>query len=141
MDRSAARALAWLAGLASPVFVAAAIVGWLRHLWPATPLTFAIAAVAVLAGPVLALAHLATVRDDEPAERPPAPAPPPPPRPARRPPAHARPAWAMTPARARSLAFLAWREQAPGYLRPLRSRARRRTVSAVRPESKHDHLA
>jgi hypothetical protein len=47
----------------------------------------------------------------------------------------------MTPARARSLAFLAWRDQAPGYLRPLRSRARRRTVSTVRLESKHDHLA
>jgi hypothetical protein len=133
----AARALALLAALSSPVFLAGAIAAWVLKLWPANPLTLGVAAVAILGGPLLGLAHLMKAR---------APAPPPPaaPKPARPPkPAAlpARPAGTMTPARARSLAFLAWRDQAPRPRRPLRSRARRRTVPAVRPEPKHDHLA
>jgi hypothetical protein len=140
MDRApaTARALALLAALTSPVFMAGAVVGWVLKLWPATPLTFAAAAVAVLGGPLLGLAHARGVRE------PPAPEP----RPAsalapivRPKPKPARPVAPMTADRARSLAFLAWRDQPPRYLRRQLSRVRRRTVSAVRPEPRHDHLA
>jgi hypothetical protein len=133
----AARALALLAALSSPVFLAGAIAAWLLKLWPADPLTLGAAAGAVLGGPLLALAHLMTARVP-----PPPPAAPPRPAPARPEPAlPPRPAGTMTPARARSLAFLAWRDQPSRPLRPLRTRARRRTVPTVRPEPEHDHLA
>jgi hypothetical protein len=66
------RALALLASLASPVFGVAAVVGWLYELWPANTLTFAVAAVAVIGGPVLGIVHVATASDesDEPATEP-----------------------------------------------------------------------
>ncbi|HEY7077890.1 MAG TPA: hypothetical protein VH418_21080 [Solirubrobacteraceae bacterium] len=135
MDRApaTARALALLAALTSPVFMGGAVVAWVMKLWPATPVTFAVAAVAVLGGPLLGLAHARGAR-----EEPPAPAPPPAP-PTR--PAPPRPVTPMTAERARSLAFLAWRDHPPRYLQRLRSRAVRRTVSPVRPEPRHDHLA
>jgi hypothetical protein len=137
MDRApaTARTLALLAALTSPVFMAGAVVAWVMKLWPATPLTFAVAAVAVLGGPVLGLAHGRGTREAEPA---PAPTPAPPARPKPKP---ARPVAPMTPDRARSLAFLAWRDQPPRYVRRQLSRVRRRTVSPVRSEPRHDHLA
>ena len=66
------RALALLASLASPVFGVAAVVGWLYELWPANTVTFAVAAVAVIGGPVLGIVHVATASDesDEPATEP-----------------------------------------------------------------------
>jgi hypothetical protein len=131
-----ARALALLAALTSPVFMAGAVVAWVLKLWPATPVTFAVAVAAVLGGPLLGLAHARGVREQPPAPSPaPAHQPQPPARP--EPP---RPVVPITPERARSLAFLAWRDQPPRYLRSL-SRTRRRTVSTVRPEPRHDHLA
>lgn len=54
------RALSLLAGLSAPVFLAAAIAGWLYGAWPATPLTFGVAAVIVTAGPLLGIFHVAT---------------------------------------------------------------------------------
>jgi hypothetical protein len=59
------RALALLAAFASPLFMAAAIAGWLTGTWPATPLTLAVAAVAVIGGPVLGIAHVASAREDD----------------------------------------------------------------------------
>jgi hypothetical protein len=59
------RALALLAAFASPLFMAAAIVGWLSGTWPATPLTLFLAACAVIGGPVLGLVHVATADDDD----------------------------------------------------------------------------
>jgi hypothetical protein len=58
------RALALLAAFASPVFMVAAVAGWLYELWPATPVTLAIAAFLVVGGPVLGLVHVATARED-----------------------------------------------------------------------------
>src|ERR1700759_1508961 len=58
------RSLALLAAPASPLVGAAAVVGWLAGVWPATPLTFMLAATAVVGGPLLALVHVATA--DEP---------------------------------------------------------------------------
>jgi hypothetical protein len=137
MDRApaTARALALLAALTSPVFMAGAVVAWVLELWPATPVTFAVATAAVLGGPLLGLAHARGAREER---RPPTPAPQPPARPQPKPVRHLAP---MTPERARSLAFLAWRDQPPRYLRRRLTRARRRTVSAVHPEPRHDHLA
>ena len=66
------RALALLAAFASPVLMVAAIAGWLYGLWPATPLTFAISAFAVVGGPLLGIVHVMTA--DEPAVTVPAPA-------------------------------------------------------------------
>jgi hypothetical protein len=116
--------------------MAGAVVGWVVKLWPATPLTFSAAAVAVLGGPLLGLAHARGAREQERPEPPAAPAPAPPKRSAR-----PKPAGPMTPDRARSLAFLAWRDQPPRYVRRQLSRVRRRTVSPVHPEPRHDHLA
>jgi hypothetical protein len=59
------RALALLAAFASPLFMAAAIAGWLSGTWPATPLTFALSAFAVIGGPLLGILHIATSREDE----------------------------------------------------------------------------
>ena len=66
------RSLALLASLASPVFGVAAVVGWLYELWPANAVTFAVAAVAVIGGPVLGIVHVTTASDesDEPATEP-----------------------------------------------------------------------
>ncbi len=62
------RALALLAAFASPLFMATAIAGWLSGYWPATPLTLGISALAVIGGPLLGIAHVATAaeHDDEP---------------------------------------------------------------------------
>jgi hypothetical protein len=59
------RALAYLAAFASPVFMAGAIAGWLTGVWPATPVTFAVSAAAVVGGPLLAILHVLTAHDDD----------------------------------------------------------------------------
>jgi hypothetical protein len=59
------RALALLAAFASPVFMVAAIAGWLYEVWPATPLTLGLAALAVVGGPVLGIVHVATADEDD----------------------------------------------------------------------------
>jgi hypothetical protein len=59
------RALAVLAAFASPLFMAAAIAGWLSETWPATPLTLSIASLAVIGGPLLGIMHVATAREDD----------------------------------------------------------------------------
>jgi hypothetical protein len=59
------RSLAYLAAFASPVFMAAAIAGWLSGVWPATPLTFAVSAGAVIGGPLLAILHVLTAQEDD----------------------------------------------------------------------------
>ncbi len=58
------RALAVLAAFASPLFMAAAIAGWLSETWPATPLTLSIASLAVIGGPLLGIIHVTTARED-----------------------------------------------------------------------------
>ena len=138
MDRApaTARALALLAALTSPVFMAGAVVAWVLELWPATPVTFAVATVAVLGGPLLGLAHARAARGGAAAARPRAAA------------ARAAPAQACAPvapmtAGAGALARRSSRgaTSPPRYLPRRLTRARRRTVSAVRPEPRHDHLA
>jgi hypothetical protein len=59
------RALALLAAFASPLFMAAAIAGWLSETWPATPLTLTIASLAVIGGPLLGILHVTTAREDD----------------------------------------------------------------------------
>ena len=59
------RALALLAGFASPIFLIAAVAGWLAGIWPANPFTLGIAAVAVIAGPLLGMFHVATADADD----------------------------------------------------------------------------
>jgi hypothetical protein len=59
------RSLAYVAAFASPVFMAAAIAGWLTGVWPATSLTFALAAAAVVGGPLLAILHVLTAHEPE----------------------------------------------------------------------------
>jgi hypothetical protein len=54
------RALSLLAAYASPVFMCAAIAGWLFEAWPANPLTLGVAAVLTMGGPVLGIVHVAT---------------------------------------------------------------------------------
>jgi hypothetical protein len=58
------RALSLLAAFASPVFIAAAIGGWLYGIWPANPVTFAIAAFLVIGGPILGIVHVATASEE-----------------------------------------------------------------------------
>jgi hypothetical protein len=54
----------------------AAIAGWLYEVWPANPVTFAVAAVLVAGGPILGIIHVATSGDDaEPEPEPATPAP------------------------------------------------------------------
>ena len=65
---TSARALSLLAALAAPVFLAAAAAGWLYGVWPATPLTFTIAALVVCGGPILAIFHVAAADRREPVE-------------------------------------------------------------------------
>jgi len=58
-----ARALSLLAAFASPLFLCAAIAGWLYGAWPATPMTLGIAAFAVVSGPLLGIYHVALARE------------------------------------------------------------------------------
>jgi hypothetical protein len=58
------RALALLAAFASPLFMAAAVAGWLSGTWPATPVTLALAAFTVIGGPVLGILHVATAQEE-----------------------------------------------------------------------------
>jgi hypothetical protein len=96
------RALSLLAGLSAPVFLAAAIAGWLFGVWPATPLTFTVAAFVVCSGPLLGIVHVATAdeeryEEDEPTVvlAPPVPAPAP---------------LVLTPKAAAARAFMGWRD-------------------------------
>jgi hypothetical protein len=61
------RALSLLAAFASPVFVCAAVAGWLFEVWPANPLTFGVSGLLVVGGPILGIVHVATAKgyDDE----------------------------------------------------------------------------
>lgn len=54
------RALSLLAAFASPVFLCAAIAGWLFEVWPANPLTLGVSALLVMGGPVIGIVHVAT---------------------------------------------------------------------------------
>jgi hypothetical protein len=96
------RALALLAAFASPVFMIAAIAGWLYEVWPATPLTLGLAALAVVGGPVLGIVHVATA--DEGVEESEQAAPRFVPRPAR------PESVLLTPQAARAKAFHNWRD-------------------------------
>ena len=58
------RCPALLAAFASPVFLVAAVAGWLYEFWPATPVTLGLAAIAVIGGPVLAIVHVATADEE-----------------------------------------------------------------------------
>jgi hypothetical protein len=58
------RALALLAAFASPLFMAAAVAGWLSDVWPANTLTLFVACAAVIGGPVLGIFHVATAREE-----------------------------------------------------------------------------
>ena len=64
------RALSLLAAFASPIFLCAAIAGWLFEVWPANPLTLGVSALLVTGGPILGIFHVATSNreDDEIAE-------------------------------------------------------------------------
>ena len=59
------RALSLLAAFASPVFMCAAIAGWLLDVWPANPLTLGIAGLLVVGGPVVGIVHVATAKGRE----------------------------------------------------------------------------
>jgi hypothetical protein len=74
------RALSLLAAFASPVFLCAAIAGWLFEVWPANPLTLGVSAFLVTGGPILGIVHVATMKDADDAEDEPEAAPAPAPR-------------------------------------------------------------
>jgi hypothetical protein len=57
---TSARSFSLLAAFASPLFMCAAIAGWLSGAWPANPLTLGIAAFAVISGPLLGIFHVVT---------------------------------------------------------------------------------
>jgi hypothetical protein len=97
---TSSRALSLLAHGASGVFLVAEVTAWLTGLWPATPLTFAVALAVVAIGPLVGMLHVATAAD----EREPAPAPPPAPRRA------PEPAPAVPPRLAAARRFHAWRD-------------------------------
>jgi hypothetical protein len=59
------RALSLLAAFASPVFMCAAIAGWLFEAWPANPLTLGVAAFLVTGGPILGIVHVATAQQSD----------------------------------------------------------------------------
>ena len=120
------RALSLLAAFASPIFLAAAIGGWLYGIWPANPFTLAIPGIVVIGGPILGIVHVATAWecDDEPEEATavlgvatlaprPATAPVP-----------ARPSLPLTPKADAARRFAAWRDQ-PNAAIEQRERARR----------------
>ncbi len=46
------------------MFGVAAVVGWLYELWPANSVTFAVAAVTVIGGPLLGIVHIVTASED-----------------------------------------------------------------------------
>jgi hypothetical protein len=100
-------ALSLLSALSSAGFAAGAVAGWTMHLWPATPVTFGIAAAVVIAGPLASALLLHGIRATEPA----APAP----TPARRVAALAAPPVAPlpgpTPGQAFGHALQEWRDQ------------------------------
>jgi dipeptide/tripeptide permease len=112
------RALSLLAAFASPVFIAAAIGGWLYDLWPATPVTFGIAAFVVMGGPILGIVHVATAaeEDEEDTVAPPVPVP------VQRPAIHH--SVALTPKADAARRFANWRDQ-PNAAIALRERERR----------------
>lgn len=124
MERVTSRALSLLAAFASPVFMAAAIGGWLYGFWPANPVTFAIAAFVVIGGPILGIVHVATAREDYEAEAETAvlPVPVPVQRPLAPMPMH--PAITLTPKADAARRFAAWRDQ-PHAAIALRERERR----------------
>jgi hypothetical protein len=62
------RALSLLAAFASPVFMCAAIAGWLFEVWPANPLTFGVSALLVTGGPILGIVHVVTAKASEESE-------------------------------------------------------------------------
>jgi hypothetical protein len=65
------RALSLLAAFASPVFLCAAIAGWLFEVWPANPLTLGVSALLVTGGPIVGIVHVATAKDwEDPEETP-----------------------------------------------------------------------
>jgi hypothetical protein len=120
------RALSLLAAFSSPVFMGAAIAGWLCGLWPANPVTLGISAFVVIGGPILGIVHVATAHeDDDEAEeetvvlpvpvpvqqRPPAPVP-------------LHPSITLTPKADAARRFAAWRDQ-PHAAIALRERERR----------------
>jgi len=55
-----ARALSLVAALAAPIFLTAAVAGWLFGVWPANPMTLGISTLAVICGPLLGMFHVAT---------------------------------------------------------------------------------
>jgi hypothetical protein len=59
------RALSLLAAFASPIFLCAAIAGWLFEYWPANPVTLGVSALLVTGGPILGIVHVATATDFE----------------------------------------------------------------------------
>jgi hypothetical protein len=59
-----ARSFGLGAAFASPLWLCAAVAGWLSGAWPATPLTLAVAAFAVVSGPLLGIYHVAAADKD-----------------------------------------------------------------------------
>jgi hypothetical protein len=59
------RALSVLAAFASPVFMCAAIAGWLFDVWPANPVTLGISGLLVVGGPIIGIVHVATAKGHE----------------------------------------------------------------------------
>jgi hypothetical protein len=108
----AAWALTLLVTLSSLAFAAGAVIGWTLDLWPATPVTLGVAAVAVLGGPALATALTLAIRAHAPARPAPAPRRPapvpvaPPPAPAPGPVV----SHALSPKAARARELLDWRD-------------------------------
>jgi hypothetical protein len=66
----AAWALAFLSTLAAIVFAAAAVAGWMLHLWPATPATLGIAVALVAGGPLISALLLQGIRKPVPSPKP-----------------------------------------------------------------------
>jgi hypothetical protein len=99
---TSSRALSLLAHGASAVFLVAEVTAWLTGLWPATPLTFAVALAVVAIGPLVGMLHVVTADEGrEPAA--------PPPAPSRAP----EPAPVVAPQLAAARRFHAWRDADP----------------------------
>jgi hypothetical protein len=62
---TSARTFSLLAAFASPLFLCAAVAGWLYGAWPANPATLGIAAFAVISGPLLGIHHVAASGSDQ----------------------------------------------------------------------------
>jgi hypothetical protein len=111
MGVTSSRALSLLAALVSPVFLAAAIAGWMYGLWPANPVTLGIAGLLVGGGPLLGIAHVAMARGAQEAdEGDEAPTVVMAPRAAVPPVAPTPPPLALTPKAAAARRFAAWRD-------------------------------